>query len=453
MAGAKLERTRWPGIYRRGDRVVYEWTDADGKRRRATVRTIDQAREAKRHAEDRVDRERRRRDDGAPPASAGRVLLADFARAWIATYQGHGRGFRERTRLDYERDLERYVLPQLGDRRVAAVRKADVRAFVAWLVDDQAQADRHTAENEARVTAGKAPLRASGPLRDATVSRIVAVLKACMRAAVDDELRADNPASRVPLPRRDPLPDAGDETDLEAAVKALTREELATFLAIVHPAWRPLFRLLAATGLRISEALALDVRHFALDGGRPVVRVRRAVGVERRDGRLTLRMDRPKSEHGVRDVPIPAGLVGELRRHVAALPAPAAGVAREWGRLAFPSEAGTPMGQDNLRHRVLKPAAEEAGVAWAGFHAFRHAFASLHIERGTNIVRLSRLLGHHKASFTLDVYAHLLDDGYGEPLELDQELARGGQGVGRGSGHARRDTPNLAELLSADSAA
>ena len=69
-------------------------------------------------------------------------------------------------------------------------------------------------------------------------------------------------------------------------------------------------------------------------------------------------------------------------------------------------------------------------MAWVGFHAFRHSFASIHIERGTNIVRLSRLLGHHKASFTLDVYSHMLDDGYGDPLDLDAELAdRGNNGA------------------------
>src|SRR5918995_7104623 len=43
MAGAKLERTRWPGIYRRGDRWAYEWTDAAGKRRRASAESRDDA--------------------------------------------------------------------------------------------------------------------------------------------------------------------------------------------------------------------------------------------------------------------------------------------------------------------------------------------------------------------------------------------------------------------------
>jgi hypothetical protein len=37
MAGAKLERTRWPGSYRCGDRWVHQWTDAGGKARRATA--------------------------------------------------------------------------------------------------------------------------------------------------------------------------------------------------------------------------------------------------------------------------------------------------------------------------------------------------------------------------------------------------------------------------------
>ncbi len=44
MAGAKLEKTRWPGIYRRGDRYVVVYRDRDGTQRRETVRTLDQAR-------------------------------------------------------------------------------------------------------------------------------------------------------------------------------------------------------------------------------------------------------------------------------------------------------------------------------------------------------------------------------------------------------------------------
>ena len=427
MASSKLERTKTPGVYRRGKGYVVIYR-VDGRQKKEAARTYDEARRLK-------DRRRTQIADGdyRPPS---KLTFAAYAREWIASYQGHGSGFRERTRREYARDLERYAIPFLGNRMLTGIRRADVAAFVAWLADDQAQADRQRKENAERAkqqerhrrehagtrSRSLQPLRDPGPLRDRTIERVVAVVKACLGSAVRDELRRDNPASRVVLPTRDPLPMPGDDEDLEGEVKALTRAELAAFLSIVNPAWRPFFRMLAATGMRVSEALALDVRHLALTGSRPHVKVRRALGP---DG-----MDRPKSRHGVRDLPLPQPVVHELRQHLAGLPTVPKAIEDAHGRLAFPSSVGTPQDANNLRRSVLKPAAEEADAAWAGFHAFRHTFASLHIERGTNIVQLSRLLGHHKPSFTLDVYAHLLDDGLGEPLDLDAELAAGGNAEG-----------------------
>ena len=405
---APMVKTKEPGIYKRGSRYVVRYR-ADGKHRTESARTLDEARriKAKRRTE-------LSEGDYRPPT---RETFADYARAWIDAYQGKGKGFRERTRCDYRRDLERYAIPFLGAKRMTAIRRGDIAGLIAWLADDAAQAKRHEAENAKRRAAGLKPLRDPGPLRDRTVARILAVVSACFNSAVLSEVRRDNPVSKAVLPKRDPLAMPDEHDEMGGEVKALTRAELAAFLAIVHPDWRVFFRLLAATGLRVSEAIALDVAHLQLDGSRPHVKVRRAHG---RDG-----MDRPKSEHGVRDVPLPASLVHELRAHIASSPTAPAEAMRKWGRLVFPSAVGTPISPENLRRRVLRPAAEEADAAWAGFHAFRHTFASIHIERGTNIVRLSRLLGHHKASFTLDVYAHMLDDGWGEALDLDGELAAG----------------------------
>jgi integrase len=413
---ARLVKTNERGIFKRGNRYAVIYRDHEGRQRQESARTLDEAR--------RLKRARQAAADQGDVIAPSRLTVADYARTWIEGYHGRGHGFRERTRDEYRRDLERYVIPFLGAKRLGALRRTDVREFVAWLTDDQAQARRHADENARRKAAGKRPLRETSTLRDATVSRIVAVLKACLSSAMDDELRRDNPASRVVLPRRDPVADIDDDSDEN--VKAFTRVELGAVLALVHPEWRPLFRLLAGTGLRISEALALDVEHLRLDGSRPHVRVRRALTIERRDGKIVPAFGRPKSEYATRDVPLSRELVDELRRHCAALKEPTAAVVATWGHLAFPSLTGGPMDPGNLRQRVLRPATEEAAVAWAGFHAFRHSFASLHIERGTNIVRLSRLLGHHKASFTLDVYAHLLDDGLGEPLSVDRELGTSG---------------------------
>jgi integrase len=48
-------------------------------------------------------------------------------------------------------------------------------------------------------------------------------------------------------------------------------------VSLVHPRHRLMFELLAATGLRRSELLALEGRHLALDGERPHLRVRQRV--------------------------------------------------------------------------------------------------------------------------------------------------------------------------------
>jgi integrase len=169
-----------------------------------------------------------------------------------------------------------------------------------------------------------------------------------------------------------------------------------------------MFRVLAATGLRVSELLALQWRHLKLDGERPCVRVRRAY--------VRNRIEPPKTKYGKRDVPLERALVDDLRAHRQATEWPGA------EDLVFPSLRGTPLKVENVRRRVLAPVVEEAGAPWAGFHTFRHTCASMLFERGQNAVQVQRWLGHHSASFTIDTYIHLLRDDVAEPLELGVEL-------------------------------
>ena len=79
-----------------------------------------------------------------------------------------------------------------------------------------------------------------------------------------------------------------------------------------------------------------------------------------------------------------------------------------------------PLRPNNLSRRTLKPAAEEVGAPWAGFHTFRHTCASMLIADGRNVVQVQRWLGHHSPAFTLSTYAHLMDDGVGEALALER---------------------------------
>jgi hypothetical protein len=103
---AKLEATRTPGIFKRGNRYAVIYRDAEGRQRQESARTLDDARALKNARSHAVA------TGEFHPAS--RIKLRDYALEWVERYQGRGRrGFRENTRDEYRRDLKGYVLPYL----------------------------------------------------------------------------------------------------------------------------------------------------------------------------------------------------------------------------------------------------------------------------------------------------------------------------------------------------
>lgn len=399
---APMERTRHPGIYRRGTRYVVVYRGGDGRQRKEAVRTLDEARKLK----------------GARTADvargefheASRERFRQYAEGWVERYQGTGRrGFRESTREDYRRLLDEFAYPFFDERRrrkLSEVTPSDVAEFVGWLSDPAAMAELgHEHAVQRAAATGKPPpkRRTERPLSDSTIRNILNPIRSCFATAVREGKVRHNPCTGAALPHRERVADEDG-----AEIRALTREQLAAFLTIVHPRHKTMFTLLAVTGLRVSELLALQWRHLRLDGSQPAVRVRRAL--------VRGRIGPPKSSYGRREVPLPPALVDTLRAHHSS---------SEWPGeedLVFPSLTGTALNASNVFGRVLRPAAQEAGAPWAGFHTFRHTCAALLFDRGLNVKQVQRWLGHHSPSFTLDTYVHLLDERLAAPLELDQEI-------------------------------
>lgn len=214
--------------------------------------------------------------------------------------------------------------------------------------------------------------------------------------------------------------DAGDE-----AVKAMSAAELAAVLAAIPTDWQLFFRFLAQTGLCLGEAI--ELRWQDIDLGQRTVRVR-----HRYNGRARPPIGPPKSSYGRRTV----RLSPELAR---ALWVERGETHAGEDKLVFTASGGRIDGS-NLMSRVLKPAAVEAGIgqwvheqgkqpraeSWVGFHTFRRTCATLLFADGWNAKQVQRWLGHHKASYTLDTYVHLLQDDLPEPLFFDRLPAAGG---------------------------
>jgi integrase len=368
---AKMEKTRTPGIYKRGSRYVFSYRGG-GAQRWESCRTLDEARRAKAARSTDVAR-----GEFSP---LHRVTLREYALDWIERYQGTGRrGFRPETQDEYRRLLDRYALRYFPQRTLLSeLEPRAIAGFIGWLT--------------------RQPSKHGGALSDRSVRNALGPLAACLATARREGLIRHNPAADAALPHRSRV-----EED-EERPRPFPGDTMELVVSLMQPRYRLMFELLAATGLRRSELLALEVRHLALSGERPHVKVRQRVRRQRGNG---LVIGALKSRYARRELPVPLQLADRLAAKVGGRP-PAA--------LVFPSEAGTVLDPDNLATRVLGPACEEAGVGWAGFHTFRHTVASRLFAAGRNVVQVQRWLGHHSPSFTLDTYVHLLEDDLGQPL-------------------------------------
>lgn len=375
-----VQKTRTPGIYKRGNVYAYRFRDVDGKVRQRGARTMAEARRMRAEATAEVARIKTLRSLGEYIPAAVRTGFQEYVEEWGKTYSGRtSRGLREITRTEYVEDLKR-ACAYFGDRPLGSITPRDVRAY-----------GRHLYE--------------SG-LQPATVRRLVAPLRLVLASAFEDDLIRSNPAAGVRL-SFGATPAAVKSDD---DVKALTGPQLAALVeAVDTPAPRTrtdkrgkvesvagrrlLVTFLAETGLRISEGLAMTWENVDLVGRRVRV-VQRVRGGE---------LDSPKSARGRREVPIGQALAAELAAHRDA---------SSWAAdtdYVFASTAGTPWDTSNA-HRWLRRAATAAGIPWGGFHSLRHTAASRWLLSGVSIATVSRLLGHADAAFTLRTYISVLPD-------------------------------------------
>jgi integrase len=286
---------------------------------------------------------------------AGRVTVAGVYASWAAS-QGH---ISRKTAATRRSAWGSRVEPRWGDVAVVDVKTAAIRAWVSKLVAEGVGAP--------------------------TIENAFGLLRQVLGAAVEDSRIPRNPCDGVPLPKRKHA-DRGYLGHGQVAAVAAAVDRNAEVV-----------RFLAYTGLRWGEMAALRVCDFDM--------LRRRVNVSRsvtESGGLVWSM--PKTWER-RSVPFPAALADEL----AALM-----VGKGRDELVFTDLRGGVLRNSNWRARVFKPAVEQCQKTDEAFpsitpHDLRHTAASLAVSAGANVKALQRMLGHAKASMTLDVYADLFD--------------------------------------------
>lgn len=313
----------------------------------------------------------------------GRTTVADQTEIWLA---GLVRPTAS-TKYRYEGIIRAHILPAWGSRRLDSIGRGDVQAWVAQLVEDE-----------------QSP---------ASVAKIVGVLSRILASGLRDNRLAANPVPGTELPRI-----------TTTKHRYLTHEQVAKLAGTMPtPTSALLVLVLAYCGLRWGELAALRVEDADL--------LRRRLNIHRGVTEVSghLVWGEPK-DHERRAVPLPRFLVNELAEHCA-------GHGRD--ELLFASQRGTVLRVRNFRRDSFDRAAVAIGLEGLHPHELRHTAASLAVSAGANAKAVQAMLGHARASMTLDVYADLFPDDLDRvATALDeartQALTEGGAGISRAKG-------------------
>ena len=208
-------------------------------------------------------------------------------------------------------------------------------------------------------------------------------VRSILRGAVRDRLIPSDPSAGVSAPRT---------RRREAAMTIPTEQQVGAIFDAAPPPLRALVALCAFAGLRLAEAVAVQVDDVDF--------LRRQLHVRRQAQRIpggSVEI-RPPKYGSERTVYIPDGVVAILSEHLAF-------VESRDGWLYVAGD-GLPPRESTLHHRWVRTL-EAAGVGRFRMHDLRHFYASGLIADGCDVVTVQRALGHSSPSTTLNTYSHL----------------------------------------------
>jgi integrase len=234
------------------------------------------------------------------------------------------------TRAAYECYLKAWILPRWGDFKLDQIKPVAVEEWLDGI-------------KRARATRAK----------------IRNIMSAIFQHAMRYEWIDRNPIQLVrQSAKRERIPDVLELTELQLLLSKLAVRE------------RTLALLDAATGLRVSELLALRWRDIDFE---------------------TLELNVTRS--------IWHQVVGDCKTEASAKPVPMDEYMAE--DLQRP---------DNLMKRYIKPVARKAGIHKnIGWHTFRHSFGTLLKANGEDVKTVQELLRHANSRITLDVYTQAVN--------------------------------------------
>lgn len=214
-------------------------------------------------------------------------------------------------------------------------------------------------------------------------------IKACILDAIDDELIKKDPTRRVIIKGRPPVKKKRkkylNQFELHKLIETLDLDISKPY----NGDW--LILLIAKTGMRYSEALAITPNDF--DFKSQTVSVTKTLNYkENNEFALT------KNKSSVRKITIDWQTVMQFSQLIKDLPPDQPIFVKDINKPVYNSTDG----QKLIRH------CKQAGITEITLHGLRHTHASLLLYAGASIASVSRRLGHSSMTTTQKVYLHVI---------------------------------------------
>jgi integrase len=314
-----------------------------------------------------------------------KITVGQYLSSWLEDKAPQTVGAKTLER--YEGLVRNQITPHLGNIRLQALRPADIERWLQVLIKE-------------------------GRLSSRSIRHAHGAFRVALQHATRMETIPRNVAKVVqppPLTRKE--------------IQILTADQLSETLNKLagHPL-HPIAAFALGTGARRGEIAALRWSDIDLDNAR--VRIERAL--EQTKGQL--RVKQPKTAAGRRKISLPAFTVTALRDYrreqlelrlklgIGQIPKDAPLFGDLEGNWLEPHLI-TNRWRRAIRNRKLPPVT---------FHALRHTHASALINKGLDVVAVSKRLGHASPALTLSVYAHLFKrDDSAAAAAIDAVLADG----------------------------
>ncbi len=281
-----------------------------------------------------------------------------------------------KTYLGYKRVADKYIIPQIGKRRVFDVKPLDIQQIITTYSKEIGQRE---------------------------LLYIWQTASAFFGYLVTQGIIPQNLAKNVVKPKQNQL----------QKIQHLSRDQTHKFIQVADACNDPLVDLYyfaLSTGMREGEILGLRWNNVDWDTKCIlVVEQVQYTDEKREEGKLPYEFQPTKTEKSKRRIPVGEETIRRLRAQQKRNSVFKQFAKEKWKEhdLVFPSEVGTPMEPTNLirRFKDMLKAAELPNIR---IHDLRHTHATLLLLRGVHPKVVSERLGHADITITLKIYSHVI---------------------------------------------